>query len=139
MAIENNQVVSINYELKIEGEVVDSNIGKDALEFPFGAGQLIPGLETRIQDMNEGETREVNVPCAEAYGEYNDQAKQMVPKDQFGDLELEIGMPLQGQGQDGNPIQVTVANILENEVEVDFNHPLAGKDLDFSVTVQSIK
>lgn len=139
MAIENNQTVSINYELKIEGEIVDSNIGKDALEFPFGSGQLIPGLEARMQDMNEGESREISVPSQEAYGEYNPEAKQMVPKSQFGDLELQVGMPLQGQGEDGNPVQVTVADILDDEVEIDFNHPLAGKDLNFSITVQSIK
>jgi len=139
MAIENNQLVSINYELKIEGEVVDSNIGKDALEFPFGAGQLIPGLESRMQDMNVGDSREINVPCEEAYGEYNPEAKQLVPKEQFGDLELQVGMPLQGQGEGGQPIQVVVTNILDNQVEVDFNHPLAGKDLDFSITVQDIK
>lgn len=139
MAIENNQQVSINYELKVEGEVVDSNIGKEVLEFAYGTGQLIPGLESRMADMNEGETKEINVPASEAYGEYNPEAKQLVPKEQFGDLELQIGMPLQGQGEDGNPIQVIVTNILDDKVEVDFNHPLSGKDLDFTITVQSIK
>jgi FKBP-type peptidyl-prolyl cis-trans isomerase SlyD len=139
VAIENNQMVAINYELKIGGEVIDSNMGKDALEFAFGAGQLIPGLESRIQDMNEGDSREISVPCQEAYGEYNEEAKQMVPKEQFGDLELQVGMPLQAQGQDGNPIQVTVAAINDADVEIDFNHPLAGKDLNFSITVQTIK
>ncbi len=138
MAIENNQLVSMNYELKIDGEVVDSNIGKDVLEFSFGEGKIIPGLESRIQDMNEGETREISVPSQEAYGDYNPQAKQLVPKEQFGDLELQVGMPLQGQGEDGNPIQVVVTNILDNEVEVDFNHPLAGKDLNFTITIQKI-
>ncbi len=139
MAIENNQQVSINYELKVEGEVVDSNIGKELLEFAYGTGQLIPGLESRMADMNEGETKEINVPASEAYGEYNPEAKQLVPKEQFGDLELQVGMPLQGQGEDGNPIQVIVTNILDDKVEVDFNHPLSGKDLDFTITVQSIK
>ena len=139
MAIENNQLVSIHYELKIEGEIVDSNIDKEPLEFTFGSGQIIPGLETRISDMSENETKDVKVPSSEAYGEYNPEAKQLVPKEQFGDLELQIGMPLQGQGENGQPIQVVVSNILENEVEVDFNHPLAGKDLDFSITIQTIK
>lgn len=138
MAIENNQVVSFNYELKIEGEVVDSNIGNDPLEFTYGSGQIIPGLEARISDMNEGESRHIQVPANEAYGEYNPQAKQLVPKEQFGDLELQIGMPLQGQAEDGNPVQVIVTNILDNQVEVDFNHPLAGKELNFSITIQSI-
>jgi FKBP-type peptidyl-prolyl cis-trans isomerase SlyD len=139
MAMNKDQIVSINYELKIEGEVVDSNIDKDALEFAFSTGQLIPGLEDRMQDMNEGETREISVPAAEAYGEYNEEAKMLVPKTQFGDLELKIGMPLQGQGENGQAVQVVVTNILEEEVEIDTNHPLAGKDLDFTVTVISIK
>lgn len=139
MAMNENQTVGINYELKINGEVIDSNIDKEALEFVFGSGQLIPGLEDRMQDMNEGETREITVPAAEAYGEYNPDYKQLVPKAQFGDLELEIGMPLQGQGENGEAVQVVVTNILENEVEIDMNHPLSGKDLDFTVTVASIK
>lgn len=139
MAIENDQVVSINYELKLEGEIVDSNIDKEPLEFTFGSGQLIPGLEARIVDMNVGDTQEIMVPAQEAYGEYNPEAKQNVPKAQFGDLELKVGMPLQGQGEGGQPIQVVVAEILEEEVVVDFNHPLAGQDLNFTVTIQSIK
>ncbi len=139
MAMEKDQVISINYELKIEGEVVDSNIGKDALEFTFDSEQLIPGLESRMADMKEGETREINVPAAEAYGEHNPDMKQIVPIEQFGGLELEVGMPMQGQGQNGESIQVVITEILEDTVEVDSNHPLAGKDLDFTITVLSIK
>lgn len=139
MAMQKDQVIAINYELKIEGEVVDSNIGKDALEFSFDSEQLIPGLESRMADMNEGETRDINVPAAEAYGEYNPAMKQVVPIEQFGGLELEVGMPMQGQGQNGETIQVVITEIKEDTVEVDSNHPLAGKDLDFTVTVVSIK
>ncbi|AXH09508.1 peptidylprolyl isomerase [Malaciobacter halophilus] len=138
MAIENNQVVSITYELKINGEVVDSNIDKEPLEFTYGVGQLIPGLESRMAEMNEGDSADIAVPAAEAYGEYNEEAKQALPKEQFEGIELSVGMPLQGQGQDGQPIQVVVEEIRENEVVVDFNHPLAGKDLNFSITVNSI-
>jgi FKBP-type peptidyl-prolyl cis-trans isomerase SlyD len=139
MAIENEQVVSITYELKVDGNVADSNVGGQPLEFSFGSGQIIPGLESRIQDMNVGDSKEVAVPAAEAYGEYNPEAKQVVPKEQFAGLDLEVGMPLQGQGEDGQPFQVTVAEIQENEVVVDFNHPLAGKELNFSITIESIK
>ncbi|XPV70503.1 MAG: FKBP-type peptidyl-prolyl cis-trans isomerase [Halarcobacter sp.] len=138
MAIDKEQVVSMMYELKIDGEVVDSNIGKEPLEFTFGTGQIIPGLENRISELNEGESLECTVPAQEAYGEYNPEAKQLVPKEQFGDLELKVGMPLQGQGEGGQPIQVVVTAITDEGVEVDFNHPLAGKDLDFSVTINTI-
>lgn len=138
MAIQNEQTVAMKYELTIEGEVVDSNLNGEPLEFVFGAGQIIPGLETRIQEMNAGDSQDIVVPAAEGYGEYNEEAKQTLPKDQFEGLELSVGMPLQGQGQDGNPIQVTVAEILDDGVVIDFNHPLAGKDLNFAITISSI-
>ncbi len=138
MAIQENQVVTIEYELKVDGEVVDSNVGKDPLEFTFGIGQLIPGLESRMTEMNEGDSEAITVPAAEGYGEYNAEAKQALPKEQFGDLQLEVGMPLQGQGENGQPIQVVVEEIKDNEVVVDFNHPLAGKELNFDITVKSI-
>ena len=64
MAIEKEQVVTMMYELKIDGEVVDSNIGKDPLEFTFGIGQIIPGLESRISTLNEGESLQCIVPAA---------------------------------------------------------------------------
>ena len=139
MAIESNQVVAMMYELKVDGEVVDSNIGKDPLEFTYGTGQIIPGLESRIVELNEGDSKDITVPAVEAYGEYNEEAKQVLPKEQFGDLELQVGMPLQGQGENGQPIQVIVTDIKEDGyVEVDFNHPLAGKELNFSITINSI-
>lgn len=139
MAINKEQMVSMMYELTIDGEVVDSNIGKDPLEFAYGTGQIIPGLEARIADMNEGDNADILVPAAEAYGEYNAEAMQAIPKAQFEGLDLVVGMPLQGQGEGGQPIQVTVTEIRDEEVVVDFNHPLAGKDLNFSITINSIK
>lgn len=139
MAMEKDQTISMMYKLTVGETVIDTNEGKEPLEFVFGTGQIIPGLETRIQDMKDGESKDVIVPPAEAYGEYSEEAKQLVPKDQFAGLDLQVGMPLQGQGEDGQPFQVTVAEILENEVLVDFNHPLAGEELHFSITINSIK
>ncbi len=139
MAIQNNQKVAVRYELKVEGNLVDSNIEGDPLEFEFGTGQIIPGLETRIQDMSEGESKEVTVPSAEGYGEYNEEAQQTLPKEQFSAIDnLQVGMPLQAQGQNGQPLQVIVKDIQDDNVVLDLNHPLAGKDLNFSVSVDSI-
>ncbi len=139
MAIDKDQVVAIEFELKVEGEVVDSNIGKDPLEFTFGTGQIITGLEDRIKDMNPGDKAQIVVPTAEAYGEYNPEALQTVPKAEFGDIDLVVGMPLQGEGSDGNIVHVVIKEVLDNDVVVDFNHPLAGKDLDFSITILSVE
>lgn len=139
MAIENNQKVAVRYELKVDGNLVDSNVDGEPLEFAFGAGQIIPGLESRIQDMNAGESKDITVPAAEGYGEYNEEAQQTLPKEQFQAIEnLQIGMPLQAQGQNGQPLQVVVKDIQDDNVVLDLNHPLAGKDLNFSIAIDSI-
>jgi len=139
MAISNDQLVSMQYEVKVGGNVIDSNVDKDPLEFKFGAGQIIPGLESRISDLNEGEEASVMVPSGEAYGEYNEEAMQKLPKTQFEGIDLSVGLPLQGKDNNGNPIQVTVKEVLDDEVVIDFNHPLAGQDLNFDVKILSVK
>ena len=139
MAIVENQVVSIEYEVKDGDTIVDSNVGGAPLVFIYGKGQIIPGLETGIVDMAIGEKGDVLVNPEDAYGEYNDDAQQTVPKEQFAGIELEIGQTLYGQGEDGGTVQVTVKAIADEEVTVDFNHPLAGKTLMFSVTVNSVR
>ena len=139
MAIAENQVVSIEYEVKDGETVVDSNVGGAPLVFIYGKGQIIPGLESGIVDMNIGDKGEVLVKPEDAYGEYKEDAQQTVPKEQFAGIELEIGQTLYGQGEDGGTVQVTVKEISGEDVTVDFNHPLAGKTLMFSVAVNNIR
>ena len=139
MAIEANQIVSIEYEVRDGENIVDSNVGGAPLVFMFGKGQIIPGLEAGIVNMNVGEKGDILVKPADAYGEYNEEAKQEVPKDQFAGIELAVGMTLYGQGEDGGTVQVIVKEIGEEAVIIDFNHPLAGKDLMFSVTLNDIR
>ena len=139
MAIEANQIVSIEYEVRDGDTVVDSNVGGAPLVFMFGKGQVIPGLENGIVNMNIGEKSDVLVKPEDAYGELNPDAKQVVPKDQFAGIELAVGMTLYGQGEDGGTVQVIVQEIGEEEVTIDFNHPLAGKTLMFSVTVNNVR
>jgi len=139
MAIAENQIVSLEYEVKDGDKVVDSNVGGNPLVFMFGKGQIIPGLENGIANMNIGDKAEINVAAADAYGEYNNDAKQEVPKDQFDGIDLAVGMSLYGQGEDGSTVQVTVKEIGEENVIIDFNHPLAGKDLLFNVSINNIR
>ena len=139
MAISENQVVSIEYEVKDGNQVVDSNVGGAPLVFIFGKGQIIPGLEEGIKNMAIGEKGNVLVKPADAYGEYNPEATQAVPKEQFAGIELEVGQTLYGQGEDGGTVQVTVKEINEESVTVDFNHPLAGKELMFTVTINNVR
>ena len=139
MAIQENQIVSIEYEVSDGTNIVDSNVGGTPLVFMFGKGQIIPGLEAGLVKMAVGEKSEVPVKAADAYGEYNSEAKQEVPKDQFAGIDLEIGMSLYGQGEDGSTVQVVVKEIGAENVIIDFNHPLAGKDLLFNVTINNIR
>ena len=139
MAIEENQIVSIEYEVRDGESVVDSNVGGVPLVFMFGKGQIIPGLEAGIVDMTIGEKGELLVKAEDAYGELNPDAKQEVPKDQFAGIDLEVGMTLYGQREDGSTVQVIVKEIGEENIIIDFNHPLAGKDLMFSVTINNVR
>jgi len=139
MAIQENQVVSLEYEVRDGDKVVDSNVGGAPLIFMFGKGQIIPGLENGIANMGIGEKGDVLVQPADAYGEFDESATQEVPKDQFAGIDLEVGMTLYGQGEDGGTVQVTVKEIAEENVIIDFNHPLAGKALMFTVTINSVR
>ena len=136
-----NSVVGIEYEVKEVGttEVVDTNKGAEPLEFITGKGHVIPGLEEALVGMSEGESKDVSVPAAKAYGEVNPEAKQVLPVEQFEGVDLQDGMTLYGQGENGETVQVTVTSFDDKDVNVDFNHPLAGKDLMFSVTVLSAR
>lgn len=138
--VNENCVVGIEYEVKEAGtsDVVDSNKGSGKpLEFMMGRGQIIPGLEDALCGMNPEESGDIMVPAAKAYGEYNAEALQTLPVEQFEGVELKDGLTLYGQGENGETVQVTVKSFDEKEVNIDFNHPLAGKDLMFSVTVLS--
>jgi FKBP-type peptidyl-prolyl cis-trans isomerase SlyD len=139
MSIEANQIVSIEYEVRDGDKVVDSNVGQAPLVFMFGKGQIIPGLENGLKDMAVGEKADLLVKAEDAYGERNEEAIQEVPKDQFAGIDLEEGMTLYGQGEDGGTVQVVVKEIGEENVIIDFNHPLAGKDLMFSVTLSNVR
>jgi FKBP-type peptidyl-prolyl cis-trans isomerase SlyD len=140
--IENNDVVSIKYEVKDvkTSEIIDSNMQEsDNLVFMIGKNQVIKGLEDKIVGMKCGEKADIFVKDVDAYGEYNPEAEQLVPIEQFAGIELEIGMPLYGQSDDGETIAVVVKDLNEATVLIDYNHPLAGKDLMFSVEIVDVR
>ncbi|MEA3289594.1 MAG: peptidylprolyl isomerase [Campylobacterota bacterium] len=132
-----NKVISIEYTLNDANtqEKLDTNVGGNPLEFISGMGQIIPGLEKEIENLNEGDKADVMVKAEEAYGEYNDEAVQTLPKEQFAGVDLVEGMTLYGSSEDGQTVQVQVKAIEGDNVTIDYNHPLAGKTLMFSVAV----
>ncbi|WP_321311802.1 peptidylprolyl isomerase [Halarcobacter sp.] len=136
-----SKVIGFEYSLKDanSGEQLDSNVGAAPLEFVSGKGQIIAGLETKLVEMSENESADVMVQPADAYGEYNEEAMQTLPKEQFAGIELAEGMTLYGQGEQGETVQVTVKSFTDSDVTIDYNHPMAGKTLMFSVTIKSLR
>ncbi len=134
-------VVGIEYEVKEAGTdvIADSNKGHKPLEFITGKDQIIPGLEKALIGMEEGESADILVKAADAYGERNEEAVQTLPREQFEGVDLKEGMTLYGQAENGQQTQVIVKSFNDKEVTVDFNHPLAGKDLMFSVKIASVR
>ncbi len=138
MAVEKeNSVVAIEYEVKEVGgtDIIDSNKGGHPLEFITGKGQIIPGLESALVGMSKGESGDFKIDAADAYGAFDPEAVQVIPRDQFEGIDLEEGMVLYGQGEGGQTVQVTVKSFTDEDVTIDYNHPLAGKDLLFTVTL----
>jgi FKBP-type peptidyl-prolyl cis-trans isomerase SlyD len=136
-----NKVISIEYTLNdAETKVqLDTNVGGAALEFISEMGQIIPGLEKELISLNAGEKAEVLVQPAEGYGEYNPEALQTLPKEQFAGVDLVEGMSLYGTGEGGETVQVVVKSIADEDVTIDYNHPMAGKSLLFNVAVLDVR
>jgi len=89
--------------------------------------------------MEVGQSANFIVPAAEAYGEHNPEALQVLPIEEVaGIADLKVGMQLQGEDEEGQPIQVIVSEITETEVTLDYNHPLAGKDIEYTVKIESL-
>jgi FKBP-type peptidyl-prolyl cis-trans isomerase SlyD len=140
MAIKQDQIVGIKYTASVNSDVIDNNMQDEApLYFMYGRGQMMPGLESRIAEMNVGDSSELVIPSEEAYGAHDPEAIQTVPREHLSHLELHEGLVLQGQGENGQPVMVVVKDIQEDSVVMDHNHPLAGQDVNFSVTIEAIR
>lgn len=136
-----NKVISIEYTLNdAESKVqLDTNVGGNPLEFISDMGQIIPGLEKELVGLSAGDKTDVLVQPADAYGEYNEEALQTLPKEQFAGIELVEGMTLYGQGENNQTVQVSVKAFDDKEVTIDYNHPMAGKTLMFTVSILDVR
>ncbi len=132
--------VKVNYVGKLtDGTVFDSSEGRAPLEFTLGEGMVIKGFENAVADMSEGQSKDVTIPAEEAYGERREDLIVPVAREQFPDnLELKIGGTLQVKLQDGRTAQAGIAEIKEDQVTLDMNHPLAGKDLNFTIELAEV-
>lgn len=132
--------VKVHYTGTLEnGEVFDTSQEREPLEFQLGQGQLIPGFEKAVIGMSAGDSTTVDIPSDEAYGEVREDLVINVPKDQLpDDVEPKVGMQLQVNQQNGQPIPVRITEIKEDELVLDANHPLAGKNLTFEIELLEV-
>ena len=132
-----DDMVRITYVGTLDNrEMFDSSEGREPLAFVVGSGQVIKGLDSAIPGMSVGDKKDVHVPCMEAYGAVNPDARQAVSRAQFPDsIPLEIGTQLQMQTPQGQVVQVNIADVTDTDVTLDANHPLAGQDLNFAIEI----
>jgi len=131
--------VSLEYTLQLDDKsVVESNVGAEPLTYTHGSQQLIPGLEKALAGLAVGDTKEVTVTPADGYGEQDPKARQEVQKQLIPPDALTVGARLQGKAPNGHTVYPRVAEIKEDTVVLDFNHPLAGKTLHFAVKILDI-
>lgn len=139
-SVQNGVVVSMEYTLKIDGEVIDSSEGHDPLEFLTGHGNIISGLESEMIGMKVGESKDVVVPPADGYGEYDEEAFLDVPKNQFpADMPVEEGLELTVRDDSGEGRYARIESVEGETVRLNFNHPLAGDELHFNVKVVNLR
>jgi FKBP-type peptidyl-prolyl cis-trans isomerase SlyD len=140
LKIQDGQVVSMDYSLRVDGEVVDTSDGREPLEFIQGTGNIIPGLERELYGLLTGDSKKVSVAPADAYGEFDQEAYMEVPRAEFpDDIPLEKGIEIQVRDQDGRPMYARIDSIADESIKLDFNHPLAGKTLNFDVTIVGVR
>jgi len=134
--VKDDLVVVLDYTLTVDSEEVDAGI----LPYLHGHNNIIPGLENALNGMKIGETKEVFVKAADAYGEYDEEAVLNINRDSFPqDFEIKLGHPLRVRDDQGHVFSGTITALAQDTIELDLNHPMAGKDLHFKATITDIR
>ena len=133
------QTVRVHYRGTLnDGSEFDSSAGRDPLMFTLGEESVIPGFEAAVADLEVGASITVVIPAAEAYGDRMEDAIQSVPIEIFGETVPEVGLMIGLQNEDGQQAAAVIADVLDDVVLLDFNHPLAGQNLTFELTLVEI-
>jgi FKBP-type peptidyl-prolyl cis-trans isomerase 2 len=131
--------ISLQYTLSLDtGEIIESNTGKKPLVYTLGSGGLMPGIEDVLSEMKEDETRTGTLSPERGYGPIDTEAFIEVPRDHLPPEAWKKGASLQAAGPKGEQIEGIVKELKDNSAIVDFNHPLAGKSLNFTIKVLDI-
>lgn len=140
MAIKQGDTVFVHYTGTLEdGTEFDSSDGREPLEFVMGGGMILPGFEKAVQGKEVGDKVSVSIAPEDAYGEHNDEMVIIVPRSEVPDhIDPEEGMMLQLTLEEGE-LDVVISRVTDEDVELDGNHPLAGKRLNFAIEVVEVK
>jgi FKBP-type peptidyl-prolyl cis-trans isomerase SlyD len=139
MKITSDKVITINYILKDDkGEVIDQS-SDASFAYLHGHQNIIPGLENALEDKEKGDSFSLVIEPKDAYGEYNPQITQVIPRSAFGDVELEVGMQFHAESDVGQPVLITISEINGDDITIDGNPPLAGVTLHYDVDVMDVR
>ena len=132
--------VKVHYTGKLNnGDVFDSSVDAEPLQFTIGQKQMIPAFEEAMIDMELGEKKTIDISADGAYGQRRDDLTQTVERSLLpADIELKVGLRLTAQDPEGQPFSVAVASFDDDNVTLDGNHPLAGEDLTFDIELVEI-
>ncbi len=138
--VDDGQVVSMHYALQVNGQVLDSSEGGEPLQFIQGMGHIISGLERELYEMKIGDSKKVIVAAKDGYGEIDMEAFMDVPRDSFPtDVPAEIGIELELRDQSDHPVYARIETVSADNVRLNMNHPLAGKELHFDVKIADLR
>ena len=140
LKVADGQVIVMEYMLQVDGEIIDTSAGHGPIEFIQGLGNIVPGLEKNLYGMTVGERKDVVVAAVDGYGEMDSQAYMEVPRDQFpADIPMETGTQIELHDEAGQPMVARIDQVGDTTVRLDFNHPLAGKELHFAVKIAGLR
>jgi FKBP-type peptidyl-prolyl cis-trans isomerase SlyD len=138
--VADNIVVSIQYELSVDGEVIDQTEGDEVIEFLQGFGNIIPGLEEVLYGLSIGDNIKVDVSPEDGYGYVDSDDIRNIPRSEFPhEIPLAPGVELELTDNEGDVVYARIVSVGKSDVKLDFNHPLAGKELHFDVTVVDLR
>ena len=137
--ITNGSVVRFEYTVSDEnGEVLQSNKGKEPVTYTHGRDEIIPGLEKALSEMEVNQEKSIHVSPEEAYGEMDPKGFKEVPKSDLPLSDPQVGTPLSARGPQGEEVLIHIREVKPTTVVLDFNHPLAGKRLSFDIKVMGV-
>jgi len=139
MPVKRGDKVKIHFRGKLkDGRVFTSNENQEPLEFEAGAGEILPGIDEEVIGMKKGEQKEITLPPEKGFGKRREDLVRKIDKDMFKDKKVELGQRVYMQTQQGKVIPAQIVGIEKDNITLDLNHPLAGKETVFIIKVVDI-